>query len=91
MHDGWSNKKKIKYIKESKWGYGGLNFLYIFLFFCAVNTTKYLGYMDRVNGKRYIYIRTGDFVICLGGYVWDLNKNIFLFFSTLISIFDILI
>lgn len=39
-----------------------------------------------------IYIRTGDFVICLGGYVGDLNKKILYFFlSTLIPIFDILI
>lgn len=41
-----SNARRVakKKIKESKWGYGGLNFLYNF-FFCAVNTTKYLGYM----------------------------------------------
>lgn len=62
---------KKKRIKESKWGYGGLNFLYFFLR-CKHN--KIFRLYGRLNGKG-ICIWTGDFVICLGGYVGDLNKK----------------
>lgn len=71
MHDGWSQKKYR--IKESKWGYGGLNFLYNF-FFLRCKHNKIFRLYGRLNWKG-IYIRTGDFVICLGGYVGDLNKK----------------
>lgn len=51
----------------------------IYNFFLRCKHNKIFRLYGRLNGKRYIYIRTGDFVICLGGYVGDLNKNTFFY------------